>query len=881
MNHTQVLPPRTRLDLPTTTPVARPALAIVIPVYKHSVLVQEAVISALDQETDFEFCIVLVNDGCPMPETHQACLDFVIGAPGRLHYIRRRNGGLSAARNTGIDYALGAWKTVRAIYFLDADNRLLPGALQRAYDVLLQNPTIGWVYPDIDMFGQETYIDNSGEYSILRNLDENTCEAGSLVNRTVFDAGARFDESMLLGFEDWDFWLTAVELGFRGEHLENFGFRYRRRPESMLSNSERDRPEILSYIRRKHKNLFRFDTLMALEHKEAPRYGVWLAETGEVRLTSDPSIDGPGLRSEDFFAQYFRARLAPARYPRPPFIVTIDSTFRETLNRQGLLQWAFWLLEGAIGTCSFAYMIERPRARTDPVGIVEISDTGDGEAHHRAGLAFVTTELLDQCLDDPSDSWIMSLEAPLAQPKLRTFQLSLANDRQDPPSGRANTGLLDLFRQLREFQSTIERGQSWEWRHSHLPTRARLFEITRNLLRAAPVYPRVRQDGKRQIGFVLPLAEFGGVEKTAYSLANEMHNSGWSTHLFVLCRQTARPTLGIGRPFDTLNFLCDAEVENWDPNIRYMGSHYPRRIADGRHSRALGLLCGLDAVINFHCAEAHALMMPLRREGTKTITSLQVTDLTNFDRPSGHTYLTLGYEHAYDLVLCCSQQLFDWLHAMGIPEAKLSLLRNAPSYELADGAIEEALAGRRGRDPGPLRVLFLGRLDRQKGLDRLATIIRSSRQAGLPIEWRVIGAGVLDGTGRQELEQSAIEIEPPKLTAEELTECYQWADVVLLVSRWEGLPLTILEAMRLGVVVCATAVGAVAEAVSHDENGFLLPSNGTASIAGETIRSLRRLCEDRHLLRRLSSAAAGAARAWTCQNSAKGFIAQLDRLMTG
>ncbi len=71
-------------------------------------------------------------------------------------------------------------------------------------------------------------------------------------------------------------------------------------------------------------------------------------------------------------------------------------------------------------------------------------------------------------------------------------------------------------------------------------------------------------------------------------------------------------------------------------------------------------------------------------------------------------------------------------------------------------------------------------------------------------------------------------IEPPKLTPEELNECYGWADVVLVVSRWEGLPLTILEAMRLGAVVCTTAVGAVAEAVSHKETGFLLPRSGTA-----------------------------------------------------
>ena len=191
-------------------------------------LLAEAVISALYQEADFEFVIVIVNDGCTMAETHQACLDFVAGAPDRVYYIRRPNGGLSAARNSGIEHVLVTWETVQAIYFLDADNRLLPGALQRAYDALMKNPQAGWFYPDIDMFGQEWNSDYSGEYSVLRHLDENICEAGSLVRRAVFEKGARFDESMKLGFEDWDFWLSAIELGFRGKHLENFGFRYRK-----------------------------------------------------------------------------------------------------------------------------------------------------------------------------------------------------------------------------------------------------------------------------------------------------------------------------------------------------------------------------------------------------------------------------------------------------------------------------------------------------------------------------------------------------------------------------------------------------------------------------------------------------------------------------
>ena len=206
---------------------------------------------------------------------------------------------------------------------------------------------------------------------------------------------------------------------------------------------------------------------------------------------------------------------------------------------------------------------------------------------------------------------------------------------------------------------------------------------------------------------------------------------------------------------------------------------------------------------------------------------------------------------------------------MGVPEAKLSLLWNAPSYDLPAAVVDKALAARHRRSPTPLRVLFLGRLDRQKGLDRLTAIARLSRKTELPLEWRLIGASVIDDAGREQLDELSIEIEAPKLTAAELTECYGWADVVLLVSRWEGLPLTILEAMRLGLVVCTTAVGAVAEAVVHNETGFLLAPNGTGVIARQAVDILRSLCRDRALLLRVSSAAAAAAKSWSWENSAR------------
>ena len=51
----------------------RPVLAIVIPIYGHPSLLIDAVESALRQETPDDYRVVLVNDGCPSPQSDLVC----------------------------------------------------------------------------------------------------------------------------------------------------------------------------------------------------------------------------------------------------------------------------------------------------------------------------------------------------------------------------------------------------------------------------------------------------------------------------------------------------------------------------------------------------------------------------------------------------------------------------------------------------------------------------------------------------------------------------------------------------------------------------------------------------------------------------------------
>ena len=109
-----------------------PRASVIIPTLNRCHVLPRAIESVLNQSlTSFE--VIVVDDGGDDDTRH------VVDQyrDSRLRYIRRSNGGISAARNTGIANARGEWIT-----FLDDDDEALSGWLS-AFDELLQDPAVG------------------------------------------------------------------------------------------------------------------------------------------------------------------------------------------------------------------------------------------------------------------------------------------------------------------------------------------------------------------------------------------------------------------------------------------------------------------------------------------------------------------------------------------------------------------------------------------------------------------------------------------------------------------------------------------------------------------------------------------------------------------
>ena len=328
----------------------KPPIGIVIPGYGHPQFLAEAIVSACEQDTNREIHVVVVDDGCRFPETRATVSNLLSVYAGRLHYVRQKNTRLPGARNTGIRFMLNLLPDLDAIYFLDADNRISPYSIEAYRETLGDDPEIGWAYPDISFFGL-THGENgfdtretAPEYSVLKHLIGNISEAGSMVRADVFRQGVMYDETMIFGYEDWDFWLYALEAGFKGKRCENSGFLYRRRPESMLADSSRMGEELVSRMRRTHKKLFQPQHVMALEHHEAPYFALHLSDDKDnVLLFSDPAIEPEKISFDAFKKRFHRWINSPREVFFPQLLLTMEkATWTAFLENKKVLRWLFW-----------------------------------------------------------------------------------------------------------------------------------------------------------------------------------------------------------------------------------------------------------------------------------------------------------------------------------------------------------------------------------------------------------------------------------------------------------------------------------------------------------------------------------------------------------
>lgn len=296
-------------------------------------------------------------------------------------------------------------------------------------------------------------------------------------------------------------------------------------------------------------------------------------------------------------------------------------------------------------------------------------------------------------------------------------------------------------------------------------------------------------------------------------LTNEVRSRGFSLHTF-----------RIRHPFDTLL-------------VRDLSAFLASEGVDALHSHefAMGI---------FGTVVAGALRRPhvISMHGNETI----------LDRLRHRVLLRWAFRNSHAAVAVSHATRDHMVERLGLPCEAIKVIRNGVPVREGD---RRAARASLGLGFGEVLLLATGSLVERKGfhvlVDALGILDRRGEQ--LP-PWKLVIAG--EGSFRAEIESRVSESQLQDRISllgyrSDIPDLQAAADLFVMPSLWEGLPLAVLEAMCVGNPVVASRTSGIPEAIRHEEDGILVEPGDAAALAN----ALSRLLSNPGLRGRLGAAA--------------------------
>ncbi len=376
---------------------------------------------------------------------------------------------------------------------------------------------------------------------------------------------------------------------------------------------------------------------------------------------------------------------------------------------------------------------------------------------------------------------------------------------------------------------------------------------------------------------------FGGVEQLMADLTPGLRARGHVCHL--VCGVPGRDSGDFGERFDALHWCCDWALNEPGPQARPFPEivsdlqpevvffHNITRLPDplpktrcvrmvhdvglvcpsglgyfrhGRHSCAYpaGWRCWLDLAF---LARGQSKWMPVRWASI------------------GDKIREMRRNQQVDTVLTVSEYMKERLVSNGFPAERIVV--EPPVLPSQTQAITPV--------PDAPELLFVGTLQRGKGLDLLFDALRQVRR---PFRLTIAGWGKLQGRLERMCRDYGLEDRVRFLgwvAHDALPALYAAARLVVVPTRApESFCLVGPEAMRHGRPVVAFDVGGISSWLEHEKTGLLIPEQDTAAFAG----AVERLLEDDYLTRQLAE---NAARRVHERFSYEDFVVRVESVLAG
>ncbi|TSC90973.1 MAG: putative glycosyltransferase (group 1) [Parcubacteria group bacterium Licking1014_17] len=215
--------------------------------------------------------------------------------------------------------------------------------------------------------------------------------------------------------------------------------------------------------------------------------------------------------------------------------------------------------------------------------------------------------------------------------------------------------------------------------------------------------------------------------------------------------------------------------------------------------------------------------------------------------------LTLKYYNSCDLVLSPSKALADEMVKRGLykPVKVLANSVDIDFFKPATTDIKEQLKKKFGLPRCSL--VYVGRVSYEKSIDQAIRAFTSAAEKNLEIKLMIVG----DGPERKKIEKLATDLGIKDrmiftgfLRGHDLREAFQASDIFITASKSENMPITMLEAMAVGLPFISVSEKGIPELVRHGINGFLSKADDINDMA----KNILELCSNSDLLVKMSAA---------------------------
>lgn len=193
-------------------------VSVIMPCFNDGIYIEEAIASVLCQ-TYNNIEIIIIDDGSDDKRT----LDILerIDNP-KIKILRSTRLRPAGARNYGIQAATGKY-----ILPVDSDDKIDPTYVEKAVKILEANPNIGVVYCFADLFGEKTGRWQLPDYDFRTMLLDNIVFVTAMFYKSDWEKVGGFNTKMKAGMEDYDFWISLLEIGREIYQIPEVLFHYR------------------------------------------------------------------------------------------------------------------------------------------------------------------------------------------------------------------------------------------------------------------------------------------------------------------------------------------------------------------------------------------------------------------------------------------------------------------------------------------------------------------------------------------------------------------------------------------------------------------------------------------------------------------------------